>query len=107
EQWRDLKKRYPSAVLCVAGDYNTDMGSGRIYGTKRGIEMLNEAFDELDLVCATAPNLMPAGMLARPPIDHVAVSRRTGITIKVVDAFEGKVGSPRLSDHSAVVVEIF
>jgi len=39
-EWRQLKQTYPEAKICIAGDFNTDMGSGAYYGTKQGIAAL-------------------------------------------------------------------
>jgi endonuclease/exonuclease/phosphatase family metal-dependent hydrolase len=105
-EWRTLKQRYPGAGLCVAGDFNTDMGTGKVYGTKAGIALLNQGFDELGLFCPTAPLHMHDDLLTRPPIDHIAVSDQFRGAAKVCGAFEGKVGIPRLSDHSGIVVEL-
>jgi len=39
-EWLELRKKYPEALLCVAGDYNTDMGTGSYYGTRQGKALL-------------------------------------------------------------------
>lgn len=104
-QWVGLQARFPQAELCIAGDFNTDLGTGRFYGTRKGIGLLNEGFERLNLFCPSAPAYMPSGMLARPPIDHVAIPAKFRSSATVCAAFEGNVGQPRLSDHSGIVVE--
>ena len=106
EEWRALQEAYPDAGLCVAGDFNTDMGTGRIYGTKRGISLINEGLNSLRLHCPTSPEHLPKNALLRPPIDHIVIPQSWRSRAKVSSAFEGKVGKPRLSDHSGIVIEI-
>ncbi len=47
-EWLDLRQRYPDALLCVAGDFNTDMGRGSRYGTHKGIAELEQRPIELN-----------------------------------------------------------
>lgn len=100
EEWAALAARYPNATLCVAGDYNTDLADSHIYGTKQGRALLESGLAAAGLRCATRT----VATLADPPIDHVSVSG-AGRTA-VVAAWEGTVGDEKLSDHSAVVVEV-
>jgi len=44
--------------------------------------------------------------LAKPHIDHICVPEVWAERSRVVDGWPGTVGGVRLSDHSAVVIEI-
>lgn len=103
-EWRVLCEQFPDASLCVAGDFNTDMGTGSYYGTREGIAALRDGLAQSDLFCATEPGRMPSGLLPYPPIDHIALPQSWRDRIAVVAAWpaDRKV----LSDHSGLVVEI-
>lgn len=103
-EWTELRAAHPGAMMCVAGDYNTDMGSGTRYGTKRGIEMLRRGLDESGLYCATEPGRFPEGLLAEAPIDHIALPVEWQTRASVVAAWPASKGV--MSDHSGCVVEI-
>lgn len=105
-EWRKLRRRFPGTALCVAGDFNTDMASGSYYGTKRGIAILRRGLRKCGLFCATEPKRLRRNALIYPPIDHIALPVRWATRTRVVSAWEGRVGNPRLSDHSGLVVEI-
>jgi hypothetical protein len=102
-EWKTLSDLYPDADLVIAGDYNTDMGTGRRYGTKRGIFDLNQAFSECGLYCATSPQLIPEGTLPYPPIDHIAVPKSWQDRTRLAAAWpaDRKVHS----DHSGVLIQ--
>jgi endonuclease/exonuclease/phosphatase family metal-dependent hydrolase len=99
-EWAELAARYPTATLCVAGDYNTDLADSHVYGTAQGRALLESGLAAAALRCTTRT----VEALADPPIDHVSVSG-AGRT-RVVAAWEGTVAGEQLSDHSAVVVEV-
>jgi len=103
-EWRELRKSYSDAMLCVAGDYNTDMGTGSYYGTKQGIASLRAGMSESELFCATEPDRFPVGKLSYPPIDHIALPRAWQQTTSVVAAWPAD--KQNLSDHSGLVVEV-
>ncbi len=103
-EWRELIQRYPNAALCVAGDFNTDMGTGSYYGTKRGIAMLRTGLADCQLFCATEMTRVPAGSLQHPPIDHIAVPSAWESSTSVVSAWPAQKGV--LSDHSGLVIEV-
>ncbi|MES1200078.1 MAG: endonuclease/exonuclease/phosphatase family protein [Pseudomonadota bacterium] len=100
--WLELRKTNPGVPLCVAGDFNTDMLTCASYGTRKGIEMLRGGLASVGLSCVTAE--LCAKSLVSPPIDHIALP--TIWRSSLVAAWEGKAGSPRLSDHSGMVVEV-
>ncbi len=103
-EWLELTRAHPDVELCVAGDFNTDMGSGSYYGTKEGIGALRAGLVACDLFCATEPSRFPIGLLEYPPIDHIALSRRYEGTTSIVAAWPADKAT--LSDHSGVVIQI-
>jgi hypothetical protein len=103
-EWRMLREKYPDASLCVAGDYNTDMGTGARYGTKRGIASVRAGLDASDLFCATEPGRVPDRLLPVLPIDHISLPRAWETSTKVVSAWPAFKGV--ISDHSGLVVEV-
>lgn len=105
-EWRALQQAYPNAHLVVAGDLNTDMIGGGYYGTKRGIAMIEEGMAVSGLYCATRRGQPGVDALTYPPIDHILLPSAWRESTDVAAAFEGRTGSPRLSDHSGVVVAV-
>lgn len=103
-EWLELRKKYPDASLCVAGDYNTDMGTGTYYGTKRGIAALQGGLSNCELFCATDPGRVPTDLLPYPPIDHIALPTSWREKTAVVAAWPAN--KKALSDHSGLVVEV-
>lgn len=102
-EWLELSQIYPDAALCVAGDFNTDMGTGSYYGTKRGIATLRAGLTACELFCATEMPRVPVGILQHPPIDHIAVPSAWEPFTKVVSAWPAQ--KKVLSDHSGLVIE--
>ena len=103
-EWRALREQFPDAALCIAGDYNTDMGTGCYYGTREGIELLRSGLEDCALFCATEPTRMPTGLLPKPPIDHIALPQGWRERTSVVAAWPAD--RKTLSDHSGLIVEI-
>ena len=103
-EWRELTQIHSDAALCVAGDYNTDMGTGSYYGTKEGIATLRAGLADCRLFCATEMPRVPAGLLQYPPIDHIAVPLTWESSTSVVSAWPSQKGV--LSDHSGLVIEV-
>jgi len=104
--WRELRRLMPGTPLCVAGDYNSDMQVGAYYGTACGITLLQQGLKEVGLFCATDTSCVAGGWLAHPPIDHIALPEPWKSRVGLASAWEGRVGSPRLSDHSGMVISI-
>jgi endonuclease/exonuclease/phosphatase family metal-dependent hydrolase len=100
EEWAALRAKYPDATLCVAGDYNSDLAEAHVYGTRQGRALIEAGLTGAGLRCVT--RTVPG--LADAPIDHVSVSGPGQAA--VVAAWEGTVDGERLSDHSAVVVDV-
>lgn len=103
-EWLKLRAFYPHAALCVAGDYNTDLGSGAYYGTKAGIAALRTGLQDCELFCATAPEVFPTGWLPYPPIDHIALPKVWEGKTAVAAAWPAD--KQNLSDHSGMVVSV-
>jgi hypothetical protein len=103
-EWLALRKRFPNTPLCIAGDFNTDMESGRRYGTKQGVTALKRGLEDCDTFCATEPGKFPLGMLDVLPIDHIALPNSWQSNSSVVSAWNAD--KSRLSDHSGMVVEV-
>jgi hypothetical protein len=107
KEWRQLVAADPDTALCVAGDYNVDLGTGAHYGSQETIALVRQGLDQCGLFCATEPSRMPRGALSNPPIDHIALPLAWARRTNVVAAWEGRTGQPRLSDHSGLIAEIF
>ncbi|MDZ4850165.1 MAG: endonuclease/exonuclease/phosphatase family protein [Pirellulaceae bacterium] len=103
-EWSYLRQKYPDVPLCVAGDYNTDMGTGSYYGTKQGIAALRNGLAESELFCATAPDFFPKELLPNLPIDHIALPIVWKELTSVVAAWPA--AKKELSDHSGMIVEV-
>lgn len=109
-EWARLRDAFPDAPLCVAGDLNTTVDAPG-YGTRHGRTLLASALDAADLVCPTAgpaptAHLAPPYHVERAFIDHVCVTRALAAGASIVAAWEGTQRGVRLSDHSAVVLEV-
>lgn len=106
-EWAALRRRYPEAALCVAGDLNMNIGGRHFYGTAQARTLLSEAMAGAGLFCATSADCIPEGALEHPLIDHVLLPIEWQPHMRFEAAWEGKAGpGPRLSDHSGVAVSI-
>lgn len=103
-EWLELRKRFPNIPICIAGDFNSDMESGRRYGTKQGVDALRRGLAECGTFCATELGRFPLGMLDVLPIDHIALPTAWQSNSSVVSAWPAE--KSRLSDHSGMVVEV-
>jgi endonuclease/exonuclease/phosphatase family metal-dependent hydrolase len=103
-EWLALRKQYPNTPLCIAGDFNSDMGSGRRYGTKQGVTALRHGLEDCNTFCATEPGRFPVGMLDVLPIDHIALPISWQSSCSVTSAWPAETSC--LSDHSGMVVEV-
>lgn len=103
-EWAKLLREHQDVPLCVAGDFNTDLGTGSYYGTRTGIDLLKAGLADCGLFCATAPDHMPSGLLPEPPIDHIALPRKWSASTRVANVIPRRKGI--LSDHSGVIVEV-
>jgi hypothetical protein len=105
-EWNELRERYADAALCTAGDFNMTLGGRCTYGTMEGRRSLLEGLAASGLACVTRTEHVPHGKLAHPHIDHICVPDRWAAGSRVVEAWPGTIDGVRLSDHSAVVVEV-
>ena len=105
-EWKALVGRYPDAALCVAGDLNMNLGGKQTYGTARGRELLKKGIANAGLACVTHTEQVPSGKLVEPHIDHICLPHSWAERAQVVDAWPGTIDRERLSDHSAIVVEV-
>ncbi len=102
-EWAALRRLYPDAALCVAGDLNMNLGGPHYYGTVEGRALLRAAFSDAGLACITETERIPAGLLAHGPIDHICVSEQLSGAARVATAWEGTDGDGvRLSDHNPI-----
>ncbi len=97
--WFALKSRFKDHKMCIAGDYNTDMGTGRVYGTKKGIQAIRSGLDQVDLFCTTEP-----ARYSSPLIDHIALPKVFEASASICGYWSA--AKKVLSDHSGVIAEI-
>lgn len=102
-EWLNLRRAYPEAALCVAGDLNTDFDKSNTFPGRAGVEALEEAMRACGLMCATNPQNIPNGWLAKPPIDHVLLP--DDCPAKVTGAWQGiTTDGVKLTDHSGLLI---
>ncbi|WP_337186383.1 hypothetical protein [Phenylobacterium sp.] len=106
-EWARLQAQHPGAALCVAGDLNMNLGGPHYYGTSHGRALLTGAMDAAGLVCATAYECVPPGLLRYPAIDHILLPVALAGRARLITAWEGTTPEGhRLTDHSALVVQV-
>lgn len=103
-EWLGIRKRFPDADFCAAGDFNTDMASGARYGTKQSIAAIVQAMNACELFCATAPGRIPDGRLPVLPIDHIVLPSEWAGSTSIVAAWPAFKGV--ISDHSGLIAEV-
>lgn len=94
--------------MIVAGDFNQSVGDRHHYGGRELRQLLEAecAAADLSVLTGMAHKQVP---LACPAIDHIAVAPPSGRSVleRGLAGWEGTwEGSGRLSDHSAVVVDV-
>jgi hypothetical protein len=103
-EWLELKRTYPNADLCIAGDFNTDLGAGK-YFTKAGDAALNEGLVACDVFFATEQSRFRIELLPHPPpIDHIVLPKAYSGSTSVAAAWPAD--KKKLSDHGGVIVEV-
>jgi hypothetical protein len=106
-EWLRLATDHSDASLCVAGDFNTNLGGLQYYGTREGRTLLRVALDAAGLACVTETDRVPEGRLRYSPIDHICISKALADRATVVEAWEGTtVEGVKLSDHSGLMIEV-
>lgn len=106
-EWAHLVKAHPNAALCVAGDFNMNLGGKHHYGTERGREMMRAGLRNASLTCLSDAEHMRVGLLTDPPIDHICLSAHLAANSSVSNVWERTdAEGVHLSDHSGLVVEV-
>lgn len=109
--WRRLREKYPDDRLCIAGDFNQELGDRTLAGTAPGRTELRRALEAAALDCLTGDEADPVAQLTqdeRSNIDHICVDARAadGPEFKV-GAWPARVDELRtLSDHFGVWVDV-
>lgn len=103
-EWSDIMADHKADYFYAAGDFNTDMGTGRRYGTKQGIAALRDGLNRAGLFCATEPGRVPPELLSDPLIDHIALPLAWASKTRIEAAWPPRKST--LSDHSGVVVSV-
>jgi hypothetical protein len=96
--------RCSGAVLWHLGDEGGRHGGRAVRDPAK--LALERGLAAVGLVCVTRTEHIPPGKLPTPHIDHICVPEAWAQRGKVVEAWPGTVEGVRLSDHSAVVVEV-
>jgi endonuclease/exonuclease/phosphatase family metal-dependent hydrolase len=105
--WSAAQSRVPGAELCIAGDFNQELGADGPVGTRVGQAALDETLKAIDLTCVTGgvqDPLLSRGWRAN--IDHILISRglrMDGTAEAWPDQFPL---SGTLSDHHGICVRV-
>jgi hypothetical protein len=102
QEWKDLRDRFPTVAMCVAGDFNMTVG-GRIVRDEAK-KILQDGLSAARLSCVTRAERIPG--MVKPLIDHICLPEAWALRSRVVEAWSGTIDGVRLSDHSAVVIEV-
>ena len=106
-EWLAMRRAHPDAALCVAGDFNMNLGGKHHYGTVKGRQMLRDSLAGAGLDCVTEWTRLPEAALRSSPIDHIALSAELASRAQLSSAWEGTdADGIRLSDHSGLAVSI-
>jgi endonuclease/exonuclease/phosphatase family metal-dependent hydrolase len=105
--WATARAAVEGAELCVAGDFNQEIGADGPVGTRVGRAAFESTLETLELACVTGgvhDPLLQRGW--RPNIDHVLLSQ--GLRADAVAEIwpEDFPLSRRLSDHHGVCVRV-
>jgi endonuclease/exonuclease/phosphatase family metal-dependent hydrolase len=108
EEWRQLRAEHPGVPLVLAGDLNQSRDGSDWYGTHRVRDLLTTELEQTGLQLLTGFDVVAAGVLDRPIVDHIAatpdladLTRATvsGLPVRDDDGV-------RLSDHPTVIVDV-
>jgi endonuclease/exonuclease/phosphatase family metal-dependent hydrolase len=104
EEWTDLKARHEDR-LCVAGDFNVNLGGEHFYGSNDSKEAVQEALDSTGLTAMTRYENTPGRRYGI--IDHVAVPTDAAPMSELFCVWEDHDSQGRqLSDHPGAAVDI-
>lgn len=112
-EWRTLVGRFPNALFCLAGDFNTDMGRASEYGlryfvgSKPSTEQLSSLLRDVGLSCVTDHGY-PKGLRPNyPPVDHIALSEAVAARTRIASVWAGKHGDGvAAGDRIGLVVDV-
>lgn len=107
--WAELRRRYPSHMLVVAGDFNQALDGKGAYRDRESTKILWDGFASAELRCLTATDFVLEEKTAtRHSIDHIAISKPALRDHEwIVSAWEGTDQSGvKLSDHNGVAVSL-
>jgi endonuclease/exonuclease/phosphatase family metal-dependent hydrolase len=113
EEWTYLRDAYPKAILCVAGDFNTDMGRAKDYGyphffgPKDSTALLVKTLERLRMRTVTDHGF-PEGLKPKyPPIDHIALSEPHADQARIVSSWAGRKGDGQtIDDRIGIVIAV-
>jgi hypothetical protein len=112
-EWEWLKSRYPNALFCIAGDFNTDMGAAQqfniqsFFRSRFGPDVLRPVVSSLGLSCATDHDFPDVHSLRYPPIDHIVLPKSLEHATQISSIWAGRNGDGyRVEDRIGVVVEV-
>lgn len=113
EEWKYLRDACPNAILCVAGDFNTDMGRAEDYGLKTffgptdSTALLVKTLEGLPMRTVTDHGF-PEGLKPKyPPIDHIALSEPHADQARIVSVWAGRKGDGQtIDDRIGIVIAV-
>jgi len=109
--WQRLRQKYPQDVLCVAGDFNQDLGTPLRAGTALGRTVLRRTLSDVSLDCLTGDEADPVAKLTanvRGNIDHICLDSRLSASSGIRRGAWPNAASELkgLSDHFGVWVDV-
>ena len=113
QEWQRLRHAYPKAMICVAGDFNTDMRRARDYGLpsffgpKKSTRFLMKSLRALGMRTVTDHGF-PEGLKPKyPPIDHIALSDPHADQARIGSTWAGRKGNgQKVGDRVGVVIDV-
>ena len=110
EDWRHLRQKYPDDLLCIAGDFNQELGLKSYAGSVLGKASLRQTLENVSVTCLTGDEADPVAQQTdnvRCNIDHICLdsrcdssSVRRGVWPSDASNLKG------LSDHFGVWVDV-
>jgi len=109
--WKRLRTLRPDAMLCVAGDFNQNLGKKHYCGSAKGRDALRASLAETGLHCATGDDADSVNRLTdgyRSNIDHICVDERLRVSSALhCGAWPATVAVLKgLSDHFGAWVDV-
>ncbi|HEX7375765.1 MAG TPA: endonuclease/exonuclease/phosphatase family protein [Pirellulales bacterium] len=106
EECGAIRGRPDTCDFVLAGDFNQSLPHRAYYGSKKGENALNDAFQRHDLVCLTAGN---DPITDEPRIDHICVGRSSLKSSRIphVGAWAiPSINDKPITDHAGVFAEL-